>query len=250
MRALALDETEAQAHASLGFVLFAYEWDWAYAEREIRRAMELDPNSHHWIYALYLRAAGRHEESLVQYRLAEERDPLSDVLKAQVAREYACAGRHDEAIALARDLHARVAATGRAGVVGDSAWLLNFVSQEYSLTGAHAKAIAAAERLVALTDSLQSGAMLAFVYARAGHRDEARALTDRLEAAARAAGRVWQPDYLYAALGDRDRAIAMFEREYTGRRDAIDAARCSITYTLLSEDPRVQAFLRRFGFPE
>ena len=163
-RALALDETEPQAHASLGFVLFYFEWAWGPAAREIRRAMELDPNSHHWIYALYLQAAGRHDEAIEHFRLAVERNPLSEVLSAQVADAYACAGDHDEALAHARALLTRVERSGRSGAIRDrSVWLLDFESRELSMKGSHDEAIHAAERLVALSrDTASALARLAF----------------------------------------------------------------------------------------
>ena len=82
LRALELDPNEAQAHASLGFVLFNYDWDWEGAERSIQRALALDPNSHQWIYAMFLVAAGRYEEAATHYQLAEERNPLSPLIKA------------------------------------------------------------------------------------------------------------------------------------------------------------------------
>ena len=71
LRALELDPNEAQAHASLGFVLFNYDWDWEGAERSIQRALALDPNSHQWIYAMFLVAAGRYEEATTHYQLAK-----------------------------------------------------------------------------------------------------------------------------------------------------------------------------------
>lgn len=251
LRALALDDSESQAHASLGFVLFAYEWDWDGAERAIRRALELDPNSHHWIYALYLQAAGRHDEAIRHFRQAEERSPLSEVLKLQVATAYSCAGRHDAAIAEARELRARVARTGRQGMVGDTVWVLGFVSRHRSVMGMHAEAIATAEQFVAVSDS-SPGAQgaLALAYALAGRRDEARPLADRLEARVRQAGGVWRPAHLYAALGDTDRALDMVEAAFVQRRTGMAPFRCTLTYRLLRDEPRMQALLRPVGFPE
>jgi tetratricopeptide (TPR) repeat protein len=97
-----------------------YDWDWAEAERSIQRALELDSNSHHWIAALFRLTAGSHDEAIAHFHTAEARNPLSDALKTQLANAYACAGRYDEAEAQARESHARVKATGRMGVVGDT----------------------------------------------------------------------------------------------------------------------------------
>jgi DNA-binding SARP family transcriptional activator/TolB-like protein len=247
LRALELDETESQAHASLGFVLYSYEWDWAGAERALRRALELDPNSHDYTYALFLQAAGRHDEAIRHFHRAEERTPLAEVLKMQIAAAYACAGRHDEAIAQARELNARVARSGRQGIVGDSLWFLDFVARQLSSMGRHDEAIAATEELGRL-DAEAGEAALALAYARAGRRDEARVLADRIETRVVQAGGVWNPAHLYAALGDTERALDMVERSGPAR-PVLAQIRCSLTYQLLQHEPRMRAIIRPVGFP-
>ncbi len=247
LRALALDSTEAQAWASLGFVLFLHEWDWTGAEQAIRRAIELEPNAHHWIYALYLREAGRHEESIAEYRKAEARDPLSDHLKAQVANEYACAGRHDEAVAEARKLTARVAASGRSGVVGDSTWLLAFLVRENSFAGRHAEAIAAGQQLLARTDTLYAGPALAFALAMGGRSGEARSLVAWMEEKGWSSGLVGEPA-VYAALGDTARAVSA---TITALREEKDLAtvRCWTVFRMLPDNPKLEELLRPVHFP-
>jgi len=247
LRALELDETEAQAHASLGFVLYSYDWDWAGAERSMRRALELDPNSHHSMHGLFLQAAGRHDEAIRHFHLAEERTPLAEVLKQQIAGAYACAGHHDEAIAQALELNARVARSGRHGMVGDSLWLLDFVARQLSTMGRHDEAIATSEELGRL--HAESGeSALALAFARAGRRDEARVLADRIEMRVVQAGGIWNPAHLYAALGDTERALDMVERADLGRM-GLAHFRCSLTYQFLQHEPRMQAIMRPVGFP-
>jgi DNA-binding SARP family transcriptional activator/TolB-like protein len=249
-RALALDEAESQAHASLGFVLYNFDWAWAEAEREIRRAVELDPNSHHWIYALYLQAAGRHEAAIEQFRLAEERNPTSDVLKEQVASEYACAGRYDEAIAEATALRARIKQSGRTWAFRDSVWALDFRSRQLSLKGAHDEAIRVAERLRVLSpDSALSLGRLAFAYALAGRREDAKSLLGRLEAQDVVRREPWRAAPIYAALGDVGRALEIEEAAFPVQRYRLADYRCSEVYQLLRDEPRMQAFVRRIGFP-
>ena len=249
-RALALDETESQAHASLGFVLYSFDWAWGPAEQEIRRATELDPNSHHWIYALYLLAAGRYDESIAHYRRAEERNPTSEILKAQVAYAYACAGRYDEAIAQARALLTRIEQSGRAGTDRDSVWLLDFTSRQLSMKRAHNEAIRAAERLrVTSSDSLLSLHRLAIAYALAGRKEEARPLLRRLEAQPFFRREPWRLSDVYAALGDAGRALEIEEAAFPAARYGLAYYRCEEVYQLLRDDPRMRAFVRRVGFP-
>ena len=161
---------------------------------------------------------------------------------------YACAGLHDEAIAPARELTDRVTRSGRTRVTGDSTWLLNFLAYQHSLHGDHAEAIAAAEALVARDTTAESRAALAFVYARAGRRNEVRALTERLEAEAWSRGSRSRPAQLYAALGDTQRALGMVDAAAKERRPDV-FFRCSVTYRVLQRKPRMRELVRSFGSP-
>jgi TolB-like protein/Tfp pilus assembly protein PilF len=99
LRALEIDDSLAEAHASLAQARFLYDWDWAGAEREYRRAIELKPNyatAHHW-YGMFLAARGRTKEALEELRRAQDLDPLSLIIRANVgtiryfARDYGAA---------------------------------------------------------------------------------------------------------------------------------------------------------------
>jgi serine/threonine-protein kinase len=248
LRGIELDETDAEAHASLASVLLGREQDWAGAGRAVRRSLELDPYARAMTAAHYMTSAGRHDEAIPLWRKAEARYPLSEQLKLWAVVGYACAGLHDEAIARARELTDRMTRAGRTGVPGDSTWLLNFLAYEHSMKGEHAKAIAAAEALVARDAGPESRVALAFVYARAGRRDEARALAERLEAEARSRGGPWRPAQLYAALGDTQRALDMVEAAAKERRPEVNF-RCGITYRVLQHEPRMRELIRSFGFP-
>jgi TolB-like protein/DNA-binding winged helix-turn-helix (wHTH) protein/Tfp pilus assembly protein PilF len=101
MKALQLDDALAEAHASLGFVMLLYDWNPAQAEKEFRRAIELDPNystAHHW-YAYDLAAMRRSDEAVAEIRRALELDPLSSIINTDVGQILLFARRTDEAIA-------------------------------------------------------------------------------------------------------------------------------------------------------
>ena len=239
LRALELDETEAQAHASLGFVLFNHEHDWEGAGRSIRRALELDPNSHHWIYALYHFALGRHEEAIRHYRLAEERNPMSRGLKSQLAWAYSCAGRYDEAIAQLRELQGRVGP--------DDVGVRLELGNAYLKNGMFDQALAELERGVALSDSMpQALAALANGYARAGRDSEARRIASRLEGQP---GEWYAPEF-FVALGDTQRALAMIEEDAEMDPRTATVFRCSSFYPELAHLPRIREIERRLGLPE
>jgi TolB-like protein/DNA-binding SARP family transcriptional activator len=239
LRALELDPNEAQAHASLGFVLFNHEWDWEGAERSIKRALALDPNSHQWIYAMFLVAAGRYDEAATHYQRAQERNPLSPILKAQLARAYSCAGRHDEAIAELKELQARI---------GDSpAWLRAAFGEEYLTKSRYPEAMAALESAVTVSDSNpRFVALLAHGYARVGRVGDARRLVVWLE---QRPGR-WYAPQLYTALGDTGRAIAMVQSAFEQRSGNIVYLRCATAYPALRNQPQIREIMRRIGVPE
>ena len=107
-RAVELDETSAEAHNSLAFPTFWWSWRAATAEREFKRALQLNPNfvrGHHW-YATYLLASHRHVEALAEIDQAQRLDPSSTAILADKAYILWCAGRHDEALALLKQLEA------------------------------------------------------------------------------------------------------------------------------------------------
>ena len=248
LRGIELDAGDAEAHASLASVLLFRELDWRRAEREVRRSLELDPYARAMTASAYMTAAGRHDEAIPLWRKAEARYPLSEALRLGAVRAYACAGLEDEAIARARELTDRVTRSGRDHMPGDSTWLLNFLAYEHSLNGEHNEAVAAAQALIARDTTPESRITLAFVYARAGRRDEARALAERLEAQARARGGVWKPAQLYAALGDTGRALAMVVATLKeGHPDVF--FRCGVAYRALGDGPRMRDLIRSYGFP-
>jgi TolB-like protein/Tfp pilus assembly protein PilF len=238
LRALELDEKEAQAHASLGFVLFKHDRDWAGAERSIRRALELDPNSHQWIYALYLLTAGRTGEAVSHFRLAQERNPLSAIVTQQLALAWACDGREEEAIRELTGLKARLDAT--------PPWLRSSLAAFYIDDSRYPEAIAQLETLAVVVDShAQSLAELAYAYAGSGRATDARRLLARIEARPDS----WYAPELYLALADTDRAIAIVERAFAARPDTYSLFRCGPVYRALSHDPRIQDIVRRLRFP-
>lgn len=104
-KAVALDKSLAEPHASLGLLALNYDWDWATAEREFRRAIELNPNyvtAHHW-YAEYLIALDRPEESLAEIKRARELDPLSLIINTDTGKILYYARRYDDAIKQLRE---------------------------------------------------------------------------------------------------------------------------------------------------
>jgi len=104
LQALGIDERSAEAHTSLGLIAEAYDYDWPKAEKEFRRAIELDPHyatAHHW-YAEYLSWQGRVDEALAEAEHARQLDPLSLIIAVDQGAIYYRARQYDRAIAQAR----------------------------------------------------------------------------------------------------------------------------------------------------
>src|SRR5207237_5303799 len=100
LNALRIDETLAEAHASLSMIEELYDWNWKSAETEFKRAIELNPNyatAHHW-YAMYLSALGRHDEALAEISRAEALDPVSLITNTNEGWILFCARQYDQAI--------------------------------------------------------------------------------------------------------------------------------------------------------
>ncbi|HSA60936.1 MAG TPA: winged helix-turn-helix domain-containing protein, partial [Nitrospiraceae bacterium] len=103
-KALELDNTLGEAHISLAFCLDGFDWDWESAGREFRRGIELNPGyatGHQW-YAWHLTALGRNDEAIAEMKKAEDLDPLSLIISAELAEEFLVAHRYDEAIKQSR----------------------------------------------------------------------------------------------------------------------------------------------------
>ena len=100
MKAIGLDEQLAEAHISLGNIKHFYDWDWAGAEQELRRALELDPGSldAHYYYGVLLMHLGRHNEAIREGQIAVQLDPLSSTTQSSLGRFLYRARRYEEAL--------------------------------------------------------------------------------------------------------------------------------------------------------
>ena len=211
VRALAIDPTLAEAHASMGYIQIFYDLDWPGAERSFRRAIELNPKyatAHQW-YGWYLFMVERFDQALAEMRRAQELDPLSLIINDHLGYALLLAGKAEEALAQlqkTRELDPSFPWTHwRLGNV-------NFALKRY------ADAIAEFQVVVDMTSGGVGLGYLGNAYAAAGRRDEAEAVLARLDELART--RYVSPlEYalVYAGLGRTDDAIASLEQAYEDR---------------------------------
>ncbi len=244
LKALELDNSLAEAHAALGFVLLYWDWDWSAAEKEFLEAIELKPSyvvAHHW-YAEYLSAMGRHEEAIAEIKQAQALDPLSPLMQTIGGGEiYYFARRYDEGIVQCRkalELDPNYA-LGRAGIA-----LL------YSIRGMNDQAYAEAqtsERLVGAKTTLSL--TLAYIHAAQGAR--AKAL-DILAARRNSRQQELEPAKVagvYARLGDNDLALDWLEFAYRQRNPRLVFSNVEGKLDPLRSEPRFRDLMRRVGLP-
>ena len=236
LKALELDDTLAEAHASLGYIDSDYDWDWPGAESELLRAIAINPNyaQAHRLYARYLQRMAKHEEALAAARRAQELDPVSAVNSQVVGYSLSFAGQQDQAIGEFR----------RALDFNPS-----FASSHCGLGRAYERK-AMLEQAIAEYQACGSKQWLAHGYAAAGRRSEARRLLAELKAGA---GRQYTPAYgiaiVHADLGENDQALEWLERAYEQREPALTFVRLAESFYPLRSDPRFQDLVRRMNFP-
>ncbi len=243
-RAVELDENLAEAHASLAYIRAYYEWDWAAAQREFRRAIELRPSyaDAHFSYSRFLAASGRPEEALAEIRRARELDPMESSLRANTALLSYFGGRYDQALEELLELRRL---EPKLPLVH---WGIGLVHEQKRSYG---EAIASLQQATSLSPSLNFKSSLGHAFALAGRRDEARAILGEITERSK---RAYVPSYfsalVYAGLEDKDRAFEWLERAYQERSTVLAYLQLDPRLANLRSDPRFSDLLRRVGRPQ
>ncbi len=208
-KALELDGTLAEAHASSARILSGYDFDSQRAIAEFERALQLNPNyatAHHWFAAGPLLALARFDQSIAEAKRSIELDPLSLINNADFGNDYYFTKRYDEAIAQLR----------KTIEMEPHFYLAHYyLGQALQLKGQLSEAIVEYRKAVQLDEDPFALALLGQAHARAGQRDEANKILTQLnqEAKARYVS-AYGVGLVFLGLGDKNRAIEELERAY------------------------------------
>jgi TolB-like protein/DNA-binding winged helix-turn-helix (wHTH) protein/Flp pilus assembly protein TadD len=241
-KALELDDSLGEAHASLAFCLDSFDWDFEAADREFRRAIELNPGyatAHHW-YSWHLALLGRNSEAIAEMTKAENLDPLSLIINHDLAELFLIAHFSDESTEQSRKT-----------IEMDPGFALahNQLALVYLERHMIVEAIAELEKAIQLSGGSPTCiANLARAYAASGRRAEAVGLLNDLKKRS-APGNAYASEIamIYAALGDKDQAMGWLEKAYEQRFNPSVLLRPG--FDPLCSDPRFQDLVHRIGLP-
>ena len=242
-KALGLDATLAEPHAALGLTKYAHLYDWAGAESELKRAIELNPNyptSHHW-YSICLRQQGKVEEAYSEIRRAQELDPLSPIIGVNVGEVLNLLRRSDEAI----EQYKKILELDP-----------NFPGAHLNLAGLYAEQKgyddAKGELLKArdiLGDSNPYGfGLLGYVYAKAGNKEDANRVLNQLLGFSKK-GYTVSVDLalVYAGLDDYGKSLDWLEKGYEEQDTGIGYLKIVHLWDGLRSEPRFKALMKKIG---
>jgi eukaryotic-like serine/threonine-protein kinase len=240
-RAIEIDPELAEGYTSMGFVKLSYDWDWPSAERDFKRALDLNPNyatAHQW-YASYLLQMGRYEDATEEIKQAQQLDPLSLIINANKGYYLYFARQYDAAI----EQYRRTLEIDPNFGVGRF-----YLAQAYVQKKMYAEAIAEFQKLRSSPgEDLETAAALAYAYARSGRREEAqKILAEMIELQK---SRYVSPLYIatvHTGLENQDAAVEWLNKAYDARHPGLVLIRIDPMFDGLRGDRRFQELLRRF----
>jgi eukaryotic-like serine/threonine-protein kinase len=241
-KALAIDDSLVEAHTSLASI-YHNEWNWQGAEREFKRAIQLNPSyatARHW-YSIYLATAGRFDESVKEATKAAELDPLSLIISASLGNRLNEARRYEDA---ANQCRKTLDMDPNFGL----AYLCIGIS--YVNEGRFKEGIAELQKgMGLLPGDPYSMEELGIAYALSGDRARAREILSKLENPSQPSLPAYSIAMVYAGLADKERTISWLKKAYEERDDDMVYMKIEPVLDPFRSDPRFQDLIRRVGFP-
>jgi serine/threonine-protein kinase len=245
LQALAADNTLGEAHASLAFVTFFYDWNWEVAERELKRALELNPNNadtHHW-YSHYLVSQNRFAESLEESKRALELSPLDLLLNIHMGWHYLYARQYEQSLE-----HLNKVVDMDSNFAQVYVWL-GLANEQL---GKYPEAIAAFQKAMSLFPggSTQAQAELAHAYAVSGQKNEALKILATLQELSKTQYvSSYQIAAIHAGLGDKDKTFSWLEKAYDERSELMVNLKVDQRFDGVRSDPRFGELVSRLRLP-
>lgn len=244
-KALNLDESLAEAHVALATVRFGYDWNWPAAEKEVKRAIELNPNSVevHFFYARFLRAFGRFQEAISEITKAQELDPLSAEIINTSGITYYWARKYDEAIAKYRrslELDPNNNVTH------------NYLADAFARKGMFSESIAEEQKSLTLNGAEDEAKLLGEEFKSKGYLEATKLKFQRMidylnEVAKEQYVSPMNFAFIYAGLGDANQAIQWLEKSYQEHAIWMVFLKTDPQFDKIRSDPRFQDLLKRIG---
>jgi serine/threonine-protein kinase len=238
-RALEIDYTLADAHNAQGMVKMDFARDFGGAEKEFKRAIDLDPlniDARH-AYSHFLVAVGRYEESLAESRRVLEIDPLNLLMNSHLAWHYLFSRNYDEAIKQGRQTLD----------MGEDYWAHFYLGQAYEQTKRYDEAIAEFKKAINMSPtSAEATAALGYAYAISGRNVEAkRLITELNESAKHRYVSLGYQALIYTGLGEKEQALKWLQEAYEERAGWLVYLNVDPRYDSLRSDPRFKELLQR-----
>jgi TolB-like protein/tetratricopeptide (TPR) repeat protein len=241
-RALEIDDSLAEAHASLSFIFIWFDWDWAGGEREAERALALNPNSAfaHFAYGHVLSDLGRHKEAIAEVARARELEPVFLLIRALEGMFLLHAGRDDEALAKLQ----------KALELDPNFWITHLtLGKVYIQQRKYAEAIAEFTKARELSHgNSEAIASVGYVAALAGDKAKARAVLDELKTLS---NQHYIPPVnialVHNGLGDQNEALALLEKACEERDVRLTLLKVDPRWDSFRSNPRFVAILKRIG---
>ena len=242
-KALEIDDTLAEAHASLGWTHTFHDWDWPAAENQFKCALTLNPNyapAHEW-YGLYLGVVGKFEEAVAQARRGLELDPVSLVFNSVAGLAYYWMRSYDEAIdQLNRTLEM------------DRDFSIALLFNGFALTASQRwdEAISALKKFATISNNSPLGlGHLGYAYALANRKDDAMKTLNLLDELSKE--RYVSPlsrALVYMGLGDKERALDHLEKAFEERESWITTLKTAPYFDTLRFEPRFTALIKKMHY--
>jgi tetratricopeptide (TPR) repeat protein len=243
LRAVELDDTLSEAHEILASDKFFSDWDWSAAEREYKRAIELNPNNPdaRAFYSWFLVAMGRRAEALAEIQRCVELDPHNSFFQISFGESLLFRRRYDDAITQFQKV---LRTDPNHPSAHENLWAAFYQKRMYG------EAVAEAKKYFAVMGDNEVAEALARGYTQAGYAGAMRLAAEKL--AARSKLTYVQPTQiarLYAHAGEKDRALEWLEKAYEEHESQLVYLNVEPTWDPLRSDPRFQDLLRRMNFP-